>query len=173
MNEVTRKVCLLGDFGVGKTSLVQRYVAQAFSEKYLTTVGVKIDSKRIAIDNNRPIKLVIWDLAGSGSLDSVKGTYLRGSAGFILVADGTRASTVEAARALKDEAIRILGKVPFVCFVNKSDLHGLWEVGEEPFADIGGEPVATLMTSAKLGTNVETGFEKIARALWFDVHNSR
>jgi hypothetical protein len=64
MTEIARKVCLLGDFAVGKSSLVSRFVRNTFSDKYLTTVGVKIDSKSIPLTPELTMKLVVWDLAG-------------------------------------------------------------------------------------------------------------
>ncbi len=68
MKILQKKICLLGDFAVGKTSLVARFVNNQFSEKYLTTVGVKMDTKLIAVNDNLSVKLIIWDIAGENSL---------------------------------------------------------------------------------------------------------
>ena len=81
------KLCLLGDFGVGKTSLVARFVRSTFSDKYLTTVGVKVDSKEVALPGRAPLKLVIWDIAGRGTLDAPGANYLRGASALLMVAD--------------------------------------------------------------------------------------
>jgi len=89
-----KKVCLIGDFSVGKTSLVQQYVNQAFSEKYLTTIGVKIDTKLIELEDDE-LKLVLWDVAGRDSLSSINTSYLVGASGIILVLDGTRKETTK------------------------------------------------------------------------------
>lgn len=90
MTELARKICLLGDFAVGKTSLVSRFVRNTFSEKYLTTVGVKVDSRALELADGRALKLVVWDLAGKSELDSMNRSYIRGASGLMLVADGTR-----------------------------------------------------------------------------------
>src|SRR5207302_7436931 len=83
-----KKICVLGGFGVGKTSLVKRYIESIFSESYLTTVGVKIDKKTVDL-TDRIVNLILWDIAGEDDLSSLRVAYLRGSAGYLLVADGT------------------------------------------------------------------------------------
>jgi GTPase SAR1 family protein len=88
-----KKVCMLGGFSVGKTSLVKRYVDSVFSETYLTTVGVKIDKKTVDL-SDRIVNLILWDLAGEDDIASLRMSYLRGTAGYVLVADGTRPSTI-------------------------------------------------------------------------------
>ena len=82
---VQRKICMLGGFSVGKTSLVKRYVQSIFSESYLTTVGVKIDKKTVTLVD-REVHLILWDLAGEDDMSSLRMSYLRGSAGYVLVA---------------------------------------------------------------------------------------
>jgi len=86
-----KKICMLGAFSVGKTSLVKRYVDSVFSETYLTTVGVKIDKKVIDL-SGRTVNLILWDLAGEDDINAFRMAYLRGAAGYVLVADGTRPS---------------------------------------------------------------------------------
>ena len=100
---IQKKICLLGGFGVGKTSLVSRYVHSIFSDKYLTTVGVKIDKKSVTLDGT-VVDLVIWDIYGQDDYQKVRMSYLRGAAGYLLVADGTRRSTLDTALALHDSA---------------------------------------------------------------------
>jgi len=89
-----KKICMLGGFSVGKTSLVKRYVQSVFSETYLTTVGVKIDKKTVDLPE-RSVNLILWDLAGEDDIGSLRITYLRGAAGYVLVADGTRPATLD------------------------------------------------------------------------------
>ncbi|MFN6951418.1 MAG: Rab family GTPase, partial [Albidovulum sp.] len=85
---IQKKICLLGAFAVGKTSLVARFVRSTFSDKYLTTVGVKIDRKDLDLPGT-PVTLMLWDLAGEDEFNTVQMSYLRGSAGLLIVADGT------------------------------------------------------------------------------------
>jgi small GTP-binding protein len=89
-----KKICLLGAFGVGKTSLTRRYVDSIFSDTYLTTVGVKIDKKAVRVGAN-DVNLLIWDIAGEDDVSAVRTSYLRGAAGYLLVVDVTRAQTLE------------------------------------------------------------------------------
>src|SRR5258707_408911 len=102
---VQRKICMLGGFSVGKTSLVKRYVQSIFSESYLTTVGVKIDKKTVTL-GDRVVHLILWDLAGEDDMSSLRMSYLRGSAGYVLVADGTRPATLETALSLRRRSSR-------------------------------------------------------------------
>ena len=97
---IQKKICMLGTFAVGKTSLVQRFVQSIFSEKYLTTVGVKIDKKKMTVDG-QDVTLILWDLHGDDDFQRLQMTYLRGASGFFLVADGTRRETLPHALALR------------------------------------------------------------------------
>ena len=106
---IQKKICMLGGFAVGKTSLVSRFVSSIFSDKYLTTIGVKIDRKSVVIDETT-INLVIWDVAGEDEFQTVQRSYLRGSSGYLLVADGTRASTFETACSLQQKAEETAGR---------------------------------------------------------------
>jgi len=101
IDTVQRKICMLGGFSVGKTSLVKRYVESIFSDSYLTTVGVKID-KKVEQLPDRVVSLVLWDLAGEDDIGSLRMSYLRGSAGYVLVADRTRRSTLQMALSLRE-----------------------------------------------------------------------
>ena len=94
---IQKKICMLGGFAVGKTSLVARYVTSMFSEKYLTTVGVKIDKKQVAVDG-RDVTLMLWDIYGQDDFQDVQTSQLRGMSGYLLVVDGTRRATLETAR---------------------------------------------------------------------------
>src|SRR5450631_2787168 len=96
-----QKICLLGSFGVGKTSLVARFVHSMFSDKYHTTVGVKIDKKTLEIDGEE-ITLMIWDMAGEEDGAPVKLNQVRDASGYLLVMDGTRAKTLEVARSIQE-----------------------------------------------------------------------
>lgn len=89
---ISKKIVLTGCFGVGKTSLFNKFLYEKFSEKYLTTIGVKVDKKVVEIDG-RKISLLIWDIAGEVSQDKVPQSYYLGSSAIVYVFDLTRPST--------------------------------------------------------------------------------
>ena len=96
---IQKKICTIGAFAVGKTSLIRRYVDSIFSEKYLTTVGVKIDKKPVNV-LGQDVTLILWDIHGEDDFQEINMNYLRGSSAYILVVDGTRYSTLEKAYLL-------------------------------------------------------------------------
>jgi len=161
MIEKTRKICMLGDFAVGKTSLVARFVTHAFSDKYLTTVGVKIDTRLISIDE-QSIKLVLWDIAGKNALDGVKLSYLRGAHGLILVADGTREATLKSALFLLNQARTEIGSVPAVLMANKFDRIDDWEITPNALTEVR-KSLPVFESSASTGEGVDAAFSSLTR----------
>ena len=159
-----KKICLIGAFAVGKTSLVGRFVRSIFSEKYLTTVGVKIDKKELALGDKK-LTLLIWDIAGEDSAQAVNMNYVRGAFGYLLVADGTRAKTLEQAIRLKEEVGKAIGEKPFILLLNKADLTDQWEVSQETVSQLKEEGWEVFETSAKTGENVETAFQQLAEKM--------
>ncbi len=157
-----KKICMIGDFSVGKTSLVARFVRQTFSDKYLTTVGVKIDTKLLTLPDGNQIKFILWDIAGSESLTTATTSYLRGSAGFLLVVDGTRRPTWDSALNLRQTVLKQIGDKPFVILLNKADLKEQWEITEELMEEKTKQGWKLLLTSAKNGMNVEQAFLELA-----------
>jgi small GTP-binding protein len=160
-----KKVCLVGSFGVGKTSLVAQFVSGIFSDKYLTTIGVKIDKKLVSLEAG-DLQLMLWDMAGEERFEHLQTSYLRGAAGLIFVADGTRAETLDRAVEYAGEVQALeSGAVPVVVLVNKSDLTADWEVGAEGAVAerVGGLPF--VLTSAKTGENVEAAFAQLCEAM--------
>ena len=161
---IQKKICLLGTSGVGKTSLVARFVHSLFSEKYLTTVGVKIDKKIVPVDGTE-VTLVIWDLAGDDDFQRLEASYLRGTSGYLLVADGTRQVTLDLALELQKRVAANLGAAPFILALNKFDLTPQWEVSEARIAALTAENFTVARTSAKEGAGVETVFADLARRM--------
>ncbi|RXH58938.1 Rab family GTPase [Granulicella sibirica] len=161
---IQKKICMIGSFGVGKTSLVARYVRSIFSDKYLTTLGVKIDKKALIVDDQE-VNLMLWDLAGEDALTQIKPMQLRGSSGYILVADGTRASTLEAAIDLQSRVQAELGPVPFTCVVNKLDLRETWEIDEAALTRLADLGWTFLLTSARSGEGVQELFQTLAERM--------
>ena len=156
-----KKICMLGGFSVGKTSLVKRYVESVFSETYLTTVGVKIDKKTVNLDD-RAVTLILWDVAGEDDISTVRMTYLRGCAGYVLVADGTRPSTLEVALSLRERVEAEHGRLPFVLLLNKSDLQEQWAIGGAEVDDLRQAGWSVRSSSARTGEGVEDAFRELA-----------
>jgi small GTP-binding protein len=158
-----KKICLLGAFGVGKTSLTRRFVDSIFSDTYLTTVGVKIDKKAVAVGTNT-VNLLIWDIAGEDEVSAVRTSYLRGAAGYLLVVDVTRAQTLEVARSIRDRVAAEIGDTPFLCLLNKTDV-AEWDVGATRIEELERAGWTMLRTSAKTGEGVEAAFDELARRI--------
>jgi small GTP-binding protein len=159
---VQKKICMLGGFSVGKTSLVKRYVESVFSETYLTTVGVKIDKKTVAL-GERPVHLILWDLAGEDDLASLRLSYLRGAAGYVLVADGTRPATIEMALAIRTRVEAEYGALPFAMLINKHDLHDQWTVSDQDLEELRRAGWWVRPSSARSGEGVEEAFTDLAQ----------
>lgn len=161
MTAIQKKVCMVGVFGTGKTSLVQQFVYSRFSEKYHSTVGVKIDRKEVVLPAGQ-VNLLIWDLAGQDGSERIRGSYLRGSSGLVFVVDGTRPETVTELVDLRGIAGQILGDVPSVIAFNKADLESEWRVSAGSLRSLEGEERLVLKTSAKTGAGVNEAFAWLA-----------
>lgn len=158
---IQKKICMLGAFAVGKTSLVSRYVKSLFSDKYHSTVGVKVD-KKIVEAGGEQVTLLLWDLYGEDEFQKIRTSYLRGSAGYVLAVDGTRRETLDRAIVLQNRAEQAVGKVPFVLFVNKADLVEKWEVDDAALEELSRQGWQSFKTSAKTGAEVEEAFQALA-----------
>ena len=156
---IQKKICMMGAYGVGKTSLVRRFVESLFDERYHTTVGVKID-KKVVTANNTEVMMMIWDLAGGDEVELTRLSHLRGAAGYIIVVDGCREWTLAHARVLQERIGNAFGELPHVLAVNKADLRDLWEV--DVAGSLGNDPKSVFLTSAKAGTSVQEMFENLA-----------
>jgi small GTP-binding protein len=158
---IQKKICMLGAFSVGKTSLVKRYVASVFSETYLTTVGVKIDKKTVDL-GGMVVNLILWDMAGEDDIASLRMSYLRGSAGYVLVADGTRRATLDVALSLRARVEVDHGPLPCVLLLNKNDLAAQWAVSEAEIAGLRNSGWWVQSSSARSGEGVEKAFTDLA-----------
>ncbi len=155
---------MIGTSGVGKTSLVAKFVHSMFSEKYLTTVGVKIDKKNVSLDGQE-VMLMIWDLAGDDDYQRLQMSYLRGTSGYLLVADGTRRVTLDQAIEIQGRVAEALGSLPFLLALNKADLAAQWEIDEARTADLEARGWKFFKTSAKEGAGVEEAFVELGRLM--------
>ena len=154
---VQKKICMLGAFAVGKTSLVTRFVDSSYSEKYHTTMGVRIEKKTLQLGGKK-WHVIIWDLAGEDEFLQIRPSYLRGSSGYLPVADGTRRATLEAAVKMQQRVRDSIGDVPFVLILNKSDLADEWEVAERTIDALSKRGCSWLKASAKTSVGVEEAF---------------
>ena len=158
---------MVGAFGVGKTSLVRRFVHQQFDERYQSTLGVKIDT-RVVETGNGPIKMVLWDMEGADPSSADERplarirSYIRGAHGLILVADGTRPATVETALGLYHDFCREYHDVPAILLANKADLEAQWRFDESVLPDF----LNMFRTSALSGQNIEDAFTALGEALY-------
>ncbi|MCS6960450.1 MAG: Rab family GTPase [Pseudanabaenaceae cyanobacterium SKYGB_i_bin29] len=155
MSVLTQKICLVGDFAVGKTSLIRRFVDRSFSDQYLTTVGVKISRKLVNLESGLAIQLVIWDLEGSTKFKAVSSTYLQGAAGAIIVADATRPDTIDHIDDHCRQFYSINPDKPIVIALNKYDL----------VSDQLPNVSQAHMTSAKTGYGVDELFYKLSQKI--------
>lgn len=162
---ISKKIAMLGSWGVGKTSLVRQFVHNVFEDKYLATLGVKVDTKVVAVESSE-VKLMLWDIAGAEDNFSVPMHYIKGSAAFLLVIDGSRSDSLQAAADLADKVYAEVASLPFLIAVNKNDLE--WQIDleqvENAFAHFQTAPLI-LSTSAKSGENVEAAFSQITKLL--------
>ena len=127
MHAYHAKVCLLGDFAVGKTSLVRRFVYNLFDDKYISTIGVKVSRKTVVVPHGEDVAevtLLLWDLAGSEEFDRLRASYLRGAKGAVLVCDPTRIETCQRLWQYARDLFAVNADARVVLAANKHDLRG-------------------------------------------------
>ncbi|MBN2542554.1 GTP-binding protein [bacterium] len=161
---VQKKVCMLGTFAVGKTSLVSRFVSNVFSDKYLTTLGVKIEKRAVDLDD-QSLNLIIWDVSGDDEFERVRPSYLRGASGFVLVIDGTRSQTLVKGLNIIEYSRQLAGEVPVILVINKRDLADQWEIEAEVFQTLTDQGYNVIKTSAKTGEGVDEAFQTLAKKI--------
>jgi small GTP-binding protein len=152
---------MLGSAAVGKTSMVRRFVESIFSDRYLATVGVKIDQKNVTVQS-QDVTLMLWDIEGINLSQRFQTAYLSGASGYILVVDGTRKETFEEAVRLQEYVHSVLGDVPFLLAINKVDLADQWEVTSADTQALADQNWPIIRTSAKEGLAVDEAFSNLA-----------
>ena len=169
--KMARKIVVIGDPAVGKTSLIKRYVQDVFDDRYLNTIGAKVMKKSVGV--NRPdtgelvdLKLILWDIAGQESFQSVKKAYYRCASGAIVVCDITRRETMEDMHRWIENLFDVSDVIPMVLVINKIDLEDEAQFSME---DVVGEyaPYGSVVytTSAKEGQNVELIFHELGKLI--------
>lgn len=157
-----KKICLIGSFSVGKTSLISQFVEGFFSDVYRTTVGVKIDRKVVQVDGGE-VKLMVWDLAGEDEFQRLRASYLKGASGVFFVADGTRSETLQQTRVHIENTREMFPGIVMRVLLNKVDLIADWEIEGSETEDVSG--VSVCRTSAKTGEGVDAAFLELAREM--------
>lgn len=170
MTTFSKKVCLLGDFAVGKTSLVRRFVYNLFNDKYISTIGVKVSRKTVVVphhdDKVVELTMMLWDLAGSEEFNQARASYLRGTAGAVLVCDLTRSETLDSLRAYADDLFSINPDAHLILAANKCDLTDQQQLTQTQIETVAADLNAPhYLTSAKTGDEVETLFRHLGRLL--------
>lgn len=170
MREMSKKVCLLGAFAAGKTSLIRRFVHNRFDDKYISTIGVKVSRKTVSIAHDdkeiTKLNMMLWDLDGRSEFDQIRASYLRGTAGAAIVCDLTRTSTLDAIHHHVAGLQQIAPGCQIVLAANKSDLvneHQVTEVQIQRLAQTYGAPY--YITSAKSGDEVDEMFRRLGSLL--------
>lgn len=161
-----KKVCLLGDFGVGKTSLVQRFVYSIFEEKYLSTIGVTISQKEVVSESDSIVRLILWDLSGSDKFDGNRVSYLSGASGAFLVCDLSREDTYESLISHLERLREVCPDAQVVIIGNKSDLFDSVHTSKLKFIELAQKTgLPYFLTSAKTGKNVDSAFQMLAQTM--------
>ncbi|MCK4847724.1 MAG: GTP-binding protein [Candidatus Heimdallarchaeota archaeon] len=167
------KICLLGDGGVGKTSLRERFLGKGFQSGYILTIGADFAVQNLPIDGVQ-YKFQIWDLAGQQRFSAVRALYYKGSHGAILIFDQTRVDSLYNLEKWKEELYTNVGReIPFIILGNKSDLPDSIEQSEvdrfiqKSQSEIKDIPfnIKYLKTSAKSGLNVTEAFETLGLSI--------
>ena len=170
MAVISKKICLVGDFGVGKTSLIRRFVERQFSDQYLSTVGVKISRKSLELEGVKEqeklnLQLMIWDLEGHTKFKAIAPSYLQGASGAIIVADVTRQETLDRMIEHINLFLSVNPKGLIILALNKSDMFdeekiskllSLYQFEDQP------RVLSTHSTSAKTGKDVDEIFHELS-----------
>jgi len=165
MTTISKKICLVGDFGVGKTSLIRRFVDRQFSDKYLSTVGVKISRKKVDLSEEKSVQLLIWDLEGHTKFKAIAPSYLQGAGGAIIAADVTRQETIDNCTERLQLFLSVNPKGIAIFALNKADLIEPEKVQlllEHVKENQPERVIATYSSSAKTGENVDEMFNLIS-----------
>ena len=174
--EVIKKICLVGSGGVGKTSLIKRFILNIFDDKYLKTLGTKVSKKVIIVDYpEKDLKinlvLLVWDIMGQETFRPLlQDSYFYGAGGCIAVCDSTRSETLKALEEWVESLQKIAGKVPMILLANKADLTESIQIDEIQLKNLAnGFNAKFFFTSARTGSNVEKAFFELGKLVTQDI----
>ncbi len=171
ITKLSKKICLLGNPAVGKTSLIRAFVYETFEDEYISTIGSKVSKKEVEFfDEERKryfeVSLIIWDIAGQQTFKHVKQAYYRGAKGAIVVADVTRVTTLQSIEDWIKSLTEVVGDVPLLILLNKTDLIDQIKFSLADVQDLALKYKAkSLLSSAKTGKNVERAFLDLAKMM--------
>jgi GTPase SAR1 family protein len=185
---VQKKVCIFGSHGVGKRTLTSRFRDNLGSERYLAATGVQICRKEVVV-GNQSVTMMVWDVADHDDIGKAWINYLRGMSGYLLMADGTRPSTLERAREVYEQICSVeqarpgaeeardaeadkkpyvqfpYREVPFILLLNKCDLVEQWMIEESNLQMLANKGWPVLVVSAKENRGVEEAFLSLGRKM--------
>ncbi len=164
------KICLVGESGVGKTSLIKKYVLDIFDDKYITTIGTKVSKKSHTFQldgGNADMDMMIWDIMGQASFRTLlQDAYFYGAHGIIAVCDATRPETLENIHGWIDSTREVIGEVPIIFLANKSDLEDQILITQvEMDRELARYEMPAMTSSAKDGANVEAAFDELGKMI--------
>jgi len=170
VKELKFKICLIGDWGVGKTSLIRKYVLDQYDDIYISTLGTKTTKKRMTFKKNEKqfinLTLQIWDVMGQKEFYKIQTFAFQGTQAAFIVCDITRKESVESINQWREQLFKITEKIPIIILVNKNDLQNKVELTSKELKTVSQQlhsPI--LFTSAKTGENVESAFLEIGKTL--------
>lgn len=182
VTEIRKKVCLLGDAAVGKTSLIAKFVFDVFDNNYITTMGTKVSKKVVSLDipaengNDKKVDvtLAIWDVIGQHQYHSLVLKYFKNAKGGLVVADGTRMDTISSMQNWIGSFHNTVGKVPILLLINKSDLFDINDFDIKKLDELSLQfGLKYFFTSAKTGENVELAFSTLSQLMLKDTQKEK
>ncbi len=166
------KICLLGEAGVGKTSLVYRFIENKFRDNYKSTLGVNLLKKDVDIADFGGVSAQIWDLGGQESFRSLRNLYLEGANGGLVIFDLTERNTFDKLNEWIESFKNARGEQPLFLIGNKSDLEGKIKVTETEASQFANSNnMELIITSAKTGQNVEAAFIELTKLILAKISN--
>jgi small GTP-binding protein len=165
--EILYKVLLLGDWSVGKTCLLMRYMDNTFTEMHLSTIGIDSKIKIVNLKEGLDARIQIWDTAGQERYKTIAKSYIKGANGILLVYDVTKRNSFEGIKNwVKQIKDLVSSRVNVVLIGNKIDLEDKREVKTEEGEQLGKEfNYQFFETTAKDGVNINEAFEALIKSI--------
>ena len=160
------KVIIVGEAGVGKTSIVKKFVSNRFTQDYRASIGANLFIKDLILNSGPKVSIQIWDIAGQERWKKMRHLYYKGALGALIVGDFTRINTFEQLHEFWTQDIKkYCGDIPKILVVNKLDLESIISKNEIEKIAQSINVKATIFTSAKNGQNVEKAFYQITEEI--------